>query len=153
MADNTEKKQHGRPFQKGESGNPGGRPVGSRNKTTIALESLLENEAAAITQKAIDLALDGDRYALRLVLERIIPPGKSRPIQFELPPVKTASDVATAQGAIISAMSKGNITPDEAHIISGILEGRRKSIELIGTLLPNPFTPPFSFDIMSMATT
>ena len=131
MADNTANKQRGRPFNKGESGNPTGRPIGSRNKTTLALESLLNGQAQELTQKAIDLALEGDRYALRLVLERIIPPSKSRPIQFELPPVKTASDVAAAQGAVISAMSEGNLTPDEAHIVSGILEGRRKSIETI----------------------
>jgi hypothetical protein len=52
MADNTEKKQHGRPFAKGESGNPGGRPVGSRNKTTIALENLLDGQAEAINSES-----------------------------------------------------------------------------------------------------
>ena len=37
---NTAGKQRGRPFQKGESGNPDGRPKGSRNATTLALETL-----------------------------------------------------------------------------------------------------------------
>jgi hypothetical protein len=32
MADNTAKKQRGRPFEPGQSGNPAGRPKGSRNK-------------------------------------------------------------------------------------------------------------------------
>lgn len=131
MANKTVYQQRGRPFAKGESGNPGGRPIGSRNKTTIALENLLDGQAEALTQKAVDMALEGDRHALRLVLERIISPCKSQPIQFELPKVTTAADVATAQGAVISAMSDGNITPDEASIVSVILEGRRKSIETI----------------------
>jgi hypothetical protein len=95
------------------------------------LENLLDGQAEALTQKAVDMALEGDRHALRLVLERIISPCKSQPIQFELPKVTTAADVATAQGAVISAMSDGNITPDEASIVSVILEGRRKSIETI----------------------
>src|SRR5947209_8249460 len=32
MADNTAKKQRGRPYEPGQSGNPAGRPKGSRNK-------------------------------------------------------------------------------------------------------------------------
>jgi hypothetical protein len=61
-------------FPKGQSGNPGGRPKGSRNATTIALETLLDGQATALTQKAIDVALTGDIPALRLCLDRILPP-------------------------------------------------------------------------------
>jgi Family of unknown function (DUF5681) len=50
-------KPRGRPFQPGQSGNPSGRPKGARNKATLAVEALLENEAEALTRKVIDLAL------------------------------------------------------------------------------------------------
>ena len=50
----TGKKQAGH-FAKGKSGNPNGRPQGSRNAATLALESLLDGQAEALTQKAIDL--------------------------------------------------------------------------------------------------
>jgi hypothetical protein len=33
------------PFQKGYSGNPAGRPRGSRNKAAMALQELLEHDA------------------------------------------------------------------------------------------------------------
>ena len=69
-AENTAGKQRGRPFQKGQSGNPDGRPNGSRNATTIALRTLLDGQATALTQKAIDVALTGDIPALRLCLDR-----------------------------------------------------------------------------------
>ena len=49
-AENTAEKQRGRPFEAGQSGNPKGRPKGSRNKTTLAAENLLEGEADAITK-------------------------------------------------------------------------------------------------------
>jgi hypothetical protein len=54
MAANSAGKQRGgpgRPFKKGQSGNPVGRPEGSRNKATVALQSLLdeEGEAAKVT--------------------------------------------------------------------------------------------------------
>ena len=58
-------------FEPGQSGNPSGRPRGSRNATTLALEALLDGQAEALTQKAIDLALTGDMAALRLCLDRI----------------------------------------------------------------------------------
>ena len=75
---NTGEKQRGRPFEKGASGNPSGRPRGSRNATTLALEVLLDGQAQALTQKAIDLALTGDIPALRLCLDRILPLRKDR---------------------------------------------------------------------------
>jgi hypothetical protein len=52
MANKTVYQQRGRPFAKGESGNPGGRPIGSRNKTTIALENLLDGQAEAINSES-----------------------------------------------------------------------------------------------------
>ena len=72
-AENTAPKQRGRPFRPGVSPNPAGRPKGARNKTTMAVEALLEGEAQALTRKALELALAGDTTALRLCLERIAP--------------------------------------------------------------------------------
>ena len=66
----TAKKQ-GRPFKKGKSGNPAGRPQGSRNKATLAMERLLNGEADRLTLKAVDLAMKGDTTALRLCLESL----------------------------------------------------------------------------------
>jgi hypothetical protein len=40
----------GRPFEKSRSGNPLGRRVGCRNKTTIAAAALLAGEAEALTR-------------------------------------------------------------------------------------------------------
>src|ERR1700693_659671 len=70
-AENTTKEQRGKPFTPGASGNPDGRPKGSRNKSTLALEALLDGQAEALTQKAVELALAGDITALRLCLDRI----------------------------------------------------------------------------------
>ena len=57
-----------------------GRPKGSRNKATIAIESLLDGQAEALTQTAIAKALDGDSIALRLCMDRIAPPMKDKPV-------------------------------------------------------------------------
>ena len=84
----------GRPFAKGRSGNPAGRTVGSRYKTTIAAATLLAGEAEALTRKAVELALVGDPTALRLCIERILPQCRERTVKFVLPPIESAADIA-----------------------------------------------------------
>src|SRR4051794_32677609 len=74
----TAGQQRGRPFQPGHSGNPRGRPVGSRHKATWAAEALLDDEAEELTRTAINLAKSGDTTALRLCLERLCPPRRDR---------------------------------------------------------------------------
>jgi hypothetical protein len=84
VAENTARKQRGRPFEQGESGNPSGKPKAARHRTTLAVESLLEGEAEQIGRKAVELAKSGDTVALRLYLERIAPVRKGRPITLTL---------------------------------------------------------------------
>jgi hypothetical protein len=120
--DNTAGEQRGRPFQKGQSGNPDGRPKGSRNATTIALETLLDGQATALTQKAIELALRGDMAALRLCLDRILPPRKDRPVNFELPPIESAQNAAATISAVLAGVAAGDLTPSDAGEISKLIE-------------------------------
>ena len=82
----------GRPFEKGRSGNPLGRRVGCRNKTTIAAAALLAGEAEALTRKAVELTLVGDPTALRLSLEPMLPKcaprDKARGLKLAAPPAE-----------------------------------------------------------------
>jgi len=96
------------------SGNSG-RPKGSRNKATIAIEGLLEGQAEALTQTAISKALDGDSIALRLCMDRIAPPMKDKPVVFPLPKMRDAMDASEAAGSVLSAVSDGTITPSKAR--------------------------------------
>jgi hypothetical protein len=72
-------------FKKGQSGNPNGRPTGSRNKATMLAEKIFDEKlfgedrkADAIITKAIELAENGDTACIRLCLDRIAPPRKDR---------------------------------------------------------------------------
>jgi hypothetical protein len=117
----------GRPFQ---HNNPG-RPKGTRNRATVAAEALLDGEADALTRKAIEMALAGDGIALRLCLDRIIPPRRGRLVQFELPALETASDLPKALGALLEQTAAGAISPEEAATVAGIIEAKRKAIETV----------------------
>ena len=63
------------------SGNTG-RPKGSLNRATIAIESLLQGQAEALTQTAVAKAFEGDSVALRLCMDRIAPAPKDQPVSF-----------------------------------------------------------------------
>jgi Family of unknown function (DUF5681) len=56
VAEKAARKQRGKPFKPGQSGNPAGKPKGARNAATVAMEALLDNESDALTRKAIELA-------------------------------------------------------------------------------------------------
>jgi hypothetical protein len=129
VAERTVRKQRGRPFVKGRSGNPAGRPPGARNKTTMAAEALLDGEAETITRKAIERALDGDPTALQLDLERIIPARKDRPVRFELPQIKSLADAVAPSAALLAAVAAGDLTPAEAADISKLVDSYLRSIE------------------------
>ena len=107
-----------------------GRPRGSRNKATIAIESLLEGQSEALTQVAISKALDGDSVALRLCLDRIAPPMKDKPVIFPLPQMQDAIDASQAAGSVLSAVSEGNLTPIEATRVMGLIDSYRRTLEL-----------------------
>jgi hypothetical protein len=128
-ADDTVGKQRGRPFEKGQSGNPAGRPKGSRNATTVTLEILLDGQAEALTNKAVEMALDGDMAALRLCMDRILPPRRDRPVTFDLPTIKSASDAAAVTSAILAAVANGEITPADAGEIGKLVEAYVKAFE------------------------
>lgn len=116
-------------FQPGQSGNPKGRPAGSRNRVTIAMEKLLDKDAKAVTKKAIELAKKGDTVALRLCLERIIPPRKGSPIRFDLPTLTNSGDVRAAALAVLQAVADGSISPEEGAQVTPLIECARRSIE------------------------
>ncbi len=128
MTDNTTRKQH-QGFQKGQSGNPAGKPPGARHKATMAAEALLDGEAQALTRKAIERAMEGDGLALRLCLERILPARKDRPVRIDLPPIDTAEGASMALGAVTRAMADGELTLDEASGVASIIELKRRALE------------------------
>jgi hypothetical protein len=133
MSEKADRKQTEKPwrFEPGKSGNPTGRPPGQRNRSTMAIEALLEGEAVALGRKAIEMALAGDGLALKLCLERVAPVRRGRPVQFELQPISTAEDVALALGSVLGAVASGDITPDEGSTVAGIMEAKRRSIEVV----------------------
>jgi len=88
---------------------------------------MLAGEAEALTRKAVEAALAGDPTAMRLCLERILP--RERAVEFALPPIKSAADIAQAMGAVTAALAGGLITPGEAQAIARVFTTFVQTIE------------------------
>jgi hypothetical protein len=115
-------------FQKGQSGNPLGRPRGARNKLTLLAESIFEGDAAALVGKLIEVAKSGDVGALRLCIDRICPPQRDRTVAIELPPMTTAADAVAAMGVIMQAIGEGDLGAREAGELANVVAGFTQTI-------------------------
>ena len=106
QSQNTQPRWRGRPWVKGQSGNPAGRKPGCRNKATRAAEMYLDGEAEALLRFAVEQAFAGDPTALKLCLARTVAPRRERPVAIRLPPIRSAADIAPAIDAIAAALRK-----------------------------------------------
>jgi hypothetical protein len=132
MADNLvekQQKQRGRPFVKGQSGNPAGRPRRPRNGSTVAVQLALEGEAEALARKAVELALGGDTAALRLCLDRLMPSRRDRAVPLALPPVRGAGDFTGAMATIMAATARGKISPGEGVGLAKLIDVFLRAID------------------------
>ena len=114
---------------KGTSGNPTGRPVGSRNKSTLFLEEVLDGESEAVIRKAIELALKGESTAMRLCMERIYPARKDRLVELCLPKITEPQQASAATASILEAVAQGCITPEEAELLARTVQIHVQIIE------------------------
>ena len=126
--ENTDKKQTTK-FTKGQSGNPAGRPRGALNSATKAAMILFDGEIEVISRKLIEMAKKGDIQAIKLILERVVPARKDRPISIELPKIISAKTVMEANRQIIDSVAYGELTPSEGQSLMVMTENIRKSID------------------------
>lgn len=100
-----------------------GRPRGTRNRTTLAAQALLEGEAKKLGRKAVDLALAGDVTALRLCLERVVPARRPQGATIDLPELANAVTLADKAMVLLDAVGAGRVPPDVAKALIESLAG------------------------------
>ena len=114
-------------WKPGESVNPRGMVRGSRHKASLIAESLLDGECERLTRRAIELALNGDLQALKMCLERILPPVRER--SFKLPPISTAAEAAACMALVLEGMASGEILASEGAALSATISAYVKVFE------------------------
>jgi hypothetical protein len=116
-------------FAPGCSGNPAGKRKGTRNRATLLAAALRDGEGEAAARTIIDKAVSGDAVAARFCLTLLSPRPRGRAIALDLPDGARPADVDAAYDVTLAAMAAGEITPDEALIVTKVLDGRLRALE------------------------
>ena len=121
---------NGGQFQKGKSGNPGGRPV-----ITSEVRELARKSAPKAFERILKLMNDKNpRIAMaasNAVLDRAYgkPSPEERTASFAMGQVKSAADVVEAISDLLTATANSEVSITEAKELTSIIEAQRKAIE------------------------
>lgn len=118
-------------FVAGESGNPAGKLRGTRNRATALLDQMAERGAKAVLKAVLKAAKDGDVAAAGVVLSRIWPPRRGRPIRFDLPDLAQPAGAPAALAAIARLTADGVISCEEAGEIAKVVETHMRATDVV----------------------
>ncbi|MBD0276068.1 MAG: hypothetical protein ICV73_29590, partial [Acetobacteraceae bacterium] len=90
-------------FALGSPGGPG-RPKGTRHAALAALDAIGMEAAEAVLRRVVEDAKAGDLRAAEILLRRLWPERKGRPVEGALPPVVSAADLVPALTVVVAAM-------------------------------------------------
>jgi hypothetical protein len=120
------RRPRGRPWVRGQSGNPAGRPSRARQAATVA-EALIARKTVPLTNKTLELALAGDRMLLRDCLNRIAPPRREPPVDLNLPKIESRADLLVALTTIADAAAAGDLTASQSATLTRMLIALKKA--------------------------
>jgi hypothetical protein len=109
----------------------------------VLAEQLMEGDVEGVVRKVVEAAKAGDMTAARLILDRVLPPPRSRTVALPL------TDPGEHDGAttivanfvkIIQAMAAGEVSPAEALEIAELVDRQRQAIAELkpDTMRPAP---------------
>ena len=116
-------------WKRGQSGNPKGRPQGSRPTVLTDCDEAIRARLPGLIAKLLDEAEAGDRDAAAILLRKVYPDAKSRPVQIDLPAMQTIADVVAGMGRVIEALNTGAIAATEAEAMLAVVEYGRRLVE------------------------
>jgi hypothetical protein len=152
-------------WKPGQSGNPEGRQEGVLTEREVGrrasrmVRQLIDERSESLVLCCIERALAGDSVALKLCIERLLPPRKSNPISFKIPDSVPEGEMPeTVLAAVIRGVSKELIAPTEAtevvNLVRAYMDARehtqvmlevgelRREVEMLRAGVPLSETTP-----------
>jgi hypothetical protein len=94
------------------------------------VEALVEGQAEALVAKALEKALAGDSTLLRALCTPLMPRRPDRMVEFDLPKIETAADGVVASSAVLTACSRGEISPSEANQVMALITSHVRIVDV-----------------------
>jgi hypothetical protein len=104
-------------FPRGTSGNPAGRPPGSKNKLPELFQTVIDENGPEVIYQLVAAARKGHPLAVRQFMARAWPIPKERTINLPLPKISNLEDAVVASSVILEAVANGEITHGEAKAL------------------------------------
>jgi hypothetical protein len=93
--------------------------MGTRHEALVALDAIGEEGAADVLRAVANAAREGDMRAAEILLGRLGPEHKGRPVSFALPAMASAADIVAALASVVQAVGAGDLSPEEAQTVAG----------------------------------
>lgn len=97
----------------------------------MALDAIGAEGAEEVMRAVVAAARGGDMRAADILLRRLWPERKGRPVLLDLPTITTPADIAGALGAVTGAVAAGELSPEEGAAVASILETQRRAVETV----------------------
>jgi F0F1-type ATP synthase gamma subunit len=103
-----------------------GRPKGARDRATTIAEKLFAADAANVVKKVVEAAKNGESWACKLIIERLIGPAREAPGLTTIGPVdyaepKTAAEARAMILTLGGKVARGEITVEAHDVLLGNL--------------------------------
>ena len=112
-------------------GNPGGPGRPRACERAAALDLLAAEAGADLIEVALSEAKKGNLRAVEMLLDRIWPVRRGRPVEVDAPPIRTIPDLVPAGTAVTGAVLSGELTPEEGSAAARVLVAHQKMIETV----------------------
>jgi hypothetical protein len=113
--ENTGRKPDGT-FARGNRGNPSGKPKGARHKATLLAEKMLAADAKEVVKKVVEAAKNGEPWACKLIIERLIGPTRETPGLTTIGPVDYAEPRTAAEARAMILVLGGKVARGEIAV-------------------------------------
>jgi hypothetical protein len=115
-------------FAKGNRGGPG-RPR-ARDRIAVLDERVAE-AGGDLIDAALKEATAGNIRAIEMLLDRIWPVRRGRPVEIDAPEIRGTPDLVPATAAVTNAVLNGDVTPREGAAAARVIEAHGNMIELV----------------------
>ena len=112
-------------------GNPGGPGRPRARERVAALDFLAAEAGAELIEVALNEAKKGNLRAVEMLLDRIWPVRRGRPVEIEAPPIRATADLLPVGAALTDAVLSGDVSPEEGTAAARVVDAHRKMIELV----------------------